>query len=219
MIKFYSYEGFHADGSRHLFIQAGMKPVDKPDDADLIVFNGGQDIGTEIYGELPVFRGIPRLKSPRDLAEINLYNEAKKGGKFFLGICRGAQLLNCLNGGTLWQHVNNHGVDHRMLDVITGKMYEVTSTHHQMMRPNLETGQIIGVASESTVKHSHELTEQFLLQGNLYNGEDVEIVYYKDTRTLCVQGHPEYVPGSPFAEYVLNMVRNLMAGGELKKVA
>lgn len=173
--------------------------------ADIIVFNGGADIGTKIYNELPLYGGIPREPSQRDHMEVGIFNKFKDDrSKLFVGICRGAQLLNCLNGGTLWQNVNNHGHDHMMRDVITGEKVRVTSTHHQMMRPNLRTGTIIGIADESTRKdaeHDHFPSGSFF-----DDHKDTEIVWYPGTRSLCIQGHPEYVPGSIFADYCINLI-------------
>lgn len=210
MIRFYSQTSGEHDESRHLFKAAGYKEVHDPSDADLIVFNGGRDIGTEIYGENPIDRGIPRFKSYRDTLEINLYNHFKKSGKVILGICRGAQLINCLNGGTLWQDVDGHHWDHQMIDLLTGKIYGVTSTHHQMMRP-APGALIIGVSSEAHVKRADNLVETFKVVNDLKQGQDVEICWYEDTKSLCVQGHPEYVPGSDFANYVLNMIEERLA--------
>lgn len=207
-VKFYSvYEWSGGDqGMTSLLRQHGMTAVQSPSEADLLVFNGGADIGTEMYGEDPAMDGIPKIRSVRDREEQELY-EKYKGSKFFLGICRGAQLLNVLNGGTLWQHVDSHGRDHDMVDLLTGAMYRVTSTHHQMMRP-AKAGQVIGIASESHVKISQGETHQ--CKPHEGDWEDAEVVWYKDSKTLCVQGHPEYVPGTPFAEYVLDLVRAFM---------
>jgi gamma-glutamyl-gamma-aminobutyrate hydrolase PuuD len=202
-LRFYSHHDFGgADSSAHLFQQAGMIKTYTPEDSDLIIFNGGADIATEIYGEKPVMRGIPHYHSQRDIGEVALFEEFK-GKKFMLGICRGAQLLHCLNGGTLWQHVNNHTRDHTILDLITGKKYKATSTHHQMMRlPNVFNGKVIAVASEASVKHADEIIHTPDPKKN----EDIEIVWYPKTSTLCIQGHPEYVPGSEFADYCLDLV-------------
>lgn len=189
-----------------LLMNHGLRLVDDPSQADILVFNGGQDIATEIYNETPIFGGIPHKMTRRDHIEVGLYDEYV-GRKFMLGICRGAQLLNCLNGGKLFQHVNNHGHDHDMLDLISGEIITVTSTHHQMMRPNLKLGKILGIASESS-SHSADNLDETLKPNSkeLAEGKDIEVVWYPNTRSLCIQGHPEYVPGSRFAEWSLNLM-------------
>lgn len=200
--NFYSHWDWGGAGTMsELLTRAKMHEVFDPDKADIIVFNGGSDIATEIYNEEPVFRGIPRIKSKRDTEEIRLFNEYKNSGKLLLGICRGAQLLNCLNGGSLWQHVDNHTSDHGMVDVLTGNFYSVTSTHHQMMRPTNEA-LIIGVAGLAKNKHAQDTHVHIATPAS----DDIEIVWYGNTRCLCIQGHPEYVPNSRFAKYALALI-------------
>lgn len=175
--------------------------------ADVIVFNGGADIGTSIYGENPISVHIPTLRSRRDQLEIEVFNKFKGTNKLLLGICRGSQLLNCLNGGTLWQDVNNHGRPHMITILATGQQIRATSTHHQMMRPNLETGKVLAVADEATRKYAgHDTWDN---KGGAFYADDhkdTEIVWYEDTHTLCIQGHPEYVPGSEFANFCLDLM-------------
>lgn len=210
MKTFYSYLG-DTWGTNRLFRDAyGMTQVSDPKDADVIVWNGGADIATSIYGEEPVNYGGPPTKSSRDLAEIALYERFKNDtSKLFVGICRGGQLLNCLNGGKLYQDVDRHHRDHKMVDVRTGEVLVTTSVHHQSFRPNHHTVQIIALSSESTTKNSQETGMEYIKPNsdNLMGGQDVEICYYPDSRALCIQGHPEYVPGSPFADYCLRLMK------------
>lgn len=202
----------------NLLRQAGMRPLHSSimDQCDVIVFNGGADIGTEIYGELPCYSGIPRSASPRDRSEMEQFSRFEGKDKLLVGICRGAQLLNCLNGGTLWQDVNHHGRDHTMTLVEDGRVIAITSTHHQMMRPNYNTGRVIATADQSTRKSSEK--DIYLGQDNFPDArKDTEIVWYPNTRSLCIQGHPEYVPGSVFAEYCLGLM--LACLQEIRNVA
>ena len=200
-LKFVSLNESLYDSSSPWFLSLGLEETLSLNQADIIVFNGGADIGTEIYNEQPAVRGVPREASLRDRNEIAIFKEYKS--KFKLGICRGSQLLNCLNGGTLWQDVNNHGRSHNIYDLQSGLICEATSTHHQMMRPNLETGQVIAVAKKATTKISYKDNWFKLGREEPY---DTEIVWYPHTRSLCIQGHPEYVPGSVFANYCADLI-------------
>lgn len=182
-----------------------MEPVPL-DEAEIIVFNGGEDIGTSIYGENPISRGIPFDKSARDQQEIEIFNAYVHPRVLKVGICRGAQLLNCLNGGTLWQDVDNHGRDHDMVILATGIILRATSTHHQMMRPNYDKAQLIAVSNESNRKYAQLDTYPTVSYPD--DNNDTEIVYYPDTNTLCIQGHPEYVPGNPFANYCVDLIHH-----------
>jgi carbamoylphosphate synthase small subunit len=96
-----------------------------------------------------------------------------------------------------------------MVLIPSGETIRVTSTHHQMMRPG-PTGQVLGVAVRSTRKHA----EKADITG-LDTNQDVEIVWYPETSTLCIQGHPEYVPGSQFAEFSIALIRYYQEAAEL----
>jgi gamma-glutamyl-gamma-aminobutyrate hydrolase PuuD len=208
---FYSIDDFGGHGSMEwLLIKSGFVRVQTPYEAAIVVFNGGSDIGTHIYGEEPVlFRG-DGAPSRRDLEEIRIFEELKSQNSLLLGICRGAQLLNCLNGGKLWQDVNKHARSHAMIDCRTGKTYTATSTHHQMMRPSPD-GEVLAVANESTIKQNAEGVFTFNPDKvTLNEGKDVEIVWYKKTHSLCIQGHPEYVPGTAFADYCIDLTNEYL---------
>lgn len=87
---------------------------------DGLILIGGQDIDPQLYGQSarveygahirgsgkPYLRPIdyqPSLR--RDRFEIALYQAAKARGKPILGICRGLQLINIAEGGTLYQEL------------------------------------------------------------------------------------------------------------------
>lgn len=206
-LSFYSiYEDRYYVGTMTALLKGyDLREVDTPEEADVLVFNGGADIATEIYNELPVFKGIPRLMTHRDKLEVSLYDQFV-GSKFLLGICRGGQLLNCLNGGKLWQHVRDHQRDHKMVDLRTGEVINITSTHHQMMRPVKELAQIIGVSNICTSRENAVERQHGAPPHKIEDGKDIEVVWYPNTRSLCIQGHPEYVPGSRFADWSFELL-------------
>lgn len=204
-IAFHSLTRHGADmGMKELLEDAGFMSVDLGV-ADVIVFNGGADIATAIYGEAPISRFIPEEMSLRDTTEIGIFTMNKAPTILKVGICRGAQLLNCLNGGTLWQDVNKHGNSHQMTFVPTGEIMEVTSTHHQMMRPGPE-GVVLGYADIATRKDADKARFPEFRYSD--DHRDTEIVWYPATSTLCIQGHPEYIPGSRFADFSIELIRH-----------
>ena len=210
-IKFHSlFEHEGADqGMADLLTKEGWKEV-AYELADVIIFNGGADIGTILYGEKPVGRGIPEQQSRRDHNEAEIFNKYKGGDKLLVGICRGAQLLNVLNGGTLWQDVDGHGRSHSMTICATGHKIWITSTHHQMMRPH-SSGKVLAVANEATYKYAEHDT--WSRKGGVFfkdDHKDTEIVWYPDTASLCIQGHPEYVPGSEFSNFCIDMISHYL---------
>ena len=131
-LYYYSLAG--DPGMPNILDPAGYTHANSAELAHIIIFNGGEDIGTELYDEEPVIPRVPKLMSGRDRYERTIFDKYKStdgvNGKFFLGICRGAQFLNVMNGGSLWQHVDGHGKDHDMLDIESGQTIKCTSTHH-----------------------------------------------------------------------------------------
>lgn len=168
----------------------GHKQADYEDEADVIVFNGGPDIATSLYGEKPI-TGLHNFQPyARDLFETETYLRWV-GRVKFLGICRGAQMLNVLNGGSLWQDVDGHYYDHMIIDTIGTRRLKATSSHHQQMILG-RTGHGIAYAEVSQIKKRYgQVLED--------PGKDWEVVWYPLTDSLCIQGHPEY--GSATAEY------------------
>lgn len=157
------------------------------EDANLVVFTGGSDVDPSLYGE-ENFASSTNLA--RDLREKEIYKYSLELGKCMVGICRGGQFLNVMNGGKMIQHVEAHatGQDHYLEDKVTGEHHSVTSTHHQMMIPNDEVAEIVAIANLKGSKF-------FLIAGKVTEIEqpdDTEVVYYDETASLCFQPHPEY---------------------------
>lgn len=83
---------------------------------DALVLMGGSDVCPATYGETamkPAWNG----DRVRDDYEIALYRAFVAAGKPVLGLCRGAQLINVAQGGTLYQDIPTQRPDalrHRM---------------------------------------------------------------------------------------------------------
>lgn len=167
-------------------------------EADLVCFGGGADVSPEFYGHV---NHASYTDTARDLWESELFDLCLRMGKPMLGICRGAQFLNVMNGGTMIQDVKGHGFTHYVVSP-DGHRFRVTSTHHQMMVPGKEGSVLL-------------LGEGDLHKGEIvYDGErpdlpgDVEAVYYPRTLCLGVQGHPEYDDATDeFCEWVWTTIK------------
>jgi putative glutamine amidotransferase len=152
----------------------------------LLVLWGGPDIGTELYGQDCFMAGNGKEAGIRDLAERRVVDEAIKQGIPILGICRGAQLLCALDGGTLWQHVNNHeGKDHAIQ--YKDEVVWVNSGHHQMMRPS-KHAQILATTTEVLSKKKY--ADSYLAVES--KEPEVEIAYFPELNALGIQAHPEW---------------------------
>lgn len=191
-----------------LFIHNGYTAVGNPNDADIFVFTGGEDVNPALYGEQPITATMaPNYK--RDASEIRAWRVAQsKPNSFKVGICRGGQLLNVLNGGTLWQHVNNHGNTHPVLDLATNKLRMVSSTHHQQFRPAADAV-IVATAGLSSEKYCDLGSWTKPLGERLRTKEatDFEVLWYPNTRTLCFQPHPEYSEPRDTEPYFFELMR------------
>ena len=199
--KFYSPQGSGTVGV--MLIESGFTETTNIKEADFLVLTGGADISPELYGELNVRSSCNKQ---RDSVEIEAVREALELGIYLVGICRGAQLLNIVSGGSMWQDVNNHSRSHPMLDLLTGDTIETTSIHHQMMIP---------IGNYKLLAYSH-ISDTFINDKGTFKTtvhKDPEVVYYNDTKALCVQGHPEFAEkGSKYRDYFLKMLHKMLRG-------
>jgi putative glutamine amidotransferase len=144
---------FYADYARGI-LEAGGLPVYLPLDADPNVFaqhldgillTGGADVAPATYGALPETDEFPP-EPQRDGFEQDLLTGAIQARIPVLGICRGLQIINVHAGGTLHQHIPEHGVFDKhpgtishnieitkdsVLESIYGSSLPVNSLHHQ----------------------------------------------------------------------------------------
>jgi len=170
-----------------LFTTRGYEKATSIEDADIVVWTGGEDINPKLYNEQPA--GASWWSDSRDSDDISAIERAK--GKFLVGICRGAQLLNVIpNGGSLWQDVNNHGGGvHNIHDLITGETIQVNSIHHQQLRLT-DKAELVASTNLSTEKYSYAGTWKASVDSS--PDPDVEVAWYPHTRSLLFQGHPEF---------------------------
>lgn len=154
--------------------------------ADLVVFTGGEDVGSYLYHQRP--HPATFSNAMRDEREIREFKEARSLGKKMIGICRGAQFLCVMAGGTLVQH-QRHPYVHAM--ETKGKPIIVTSSHHQRQYPwggAKPRFNLIGWTNNLSPFSKGE-SNQIDLTGQ----PEVEMALYPDIDALAIQSHPEYV--------------------------
>lgn len=131
------------------------------------VFTGGADVSPELYGEENI---SSYCNKARDDLEINKWKELTEKEIPMVGICRGGQFLNVMNGGKLIQHVNGHSMGYQKIFSLDGKeLLSVHEDHHQAIVPT-EMSEVIARAKDGIV----------------------EVCFYHKTKTLCFQPHPEW---------------------------
>lgn len=161
---------------------------------DGILFSGGGDIGLEHFPGLPHPR-IDDVDLARDSVELNLVQAAASGGKPFLGICRGCQVVNVALGGTLYTHIPDqlpNALDHdypgnkrtilvhevkieegtHVAEIYGEPIIKVNSLHHQGLKDIAPSLRIAGHSPDGLVE-AIELTDHAF--------------------GLAVQWHPEWL--------------------------
>jgi gamma-glutamyl-gamma-aminobutyrate hydrolase PuuD len=193
----------------NMFESEGHTCVNNVAKADLVCFTGGEDVSPFLYGERKHHSTWSNLQ--RDLREMGIYDVALNAGKPMVGICRGGQFLNVMCGGGLWQDVCSHAIHGthmaiRMdMDNEEGRYVQVTSTHHQMMRPSSE-GCILLQANFVGSVVSIDMVDSIL---------GIESVYYSKQKCLCFQPHPEYGSVSESTKEVFfDFLNKYLLGGE-----
>lgn len=196
-----------------MFAERGLIGADI-DDADIVCWTGGADVDPSLYGEKnALYKGhyMSGIDPDRDEIDARVFGYASD--KFKVGICRGGQFLNVMNGGKMWQHVDKHaGAPHDLIDTVTSEVVRVTSTHHQMMRPAPD-GLILAHARESSFKLA-DLDEWRIEHDHVSKPEellDVEVVWYEESKSLCFQPHPEHRNHKPCTDYFFNLMERMVA--------
>ncbi len=175
------------------------------DRLDGILFIGGQDVDPHFYGEhcqidycedildsgIPYKRPLRDKPNPeRDLFEIELYRAAKKRKLPVLGICRGYQLINVAEGGSLHQEIPIQDVLHTILP------NETIPDHEILIQKNSHAHEVFGSTCFFTCSIHHQgiknLGSDLIATGFAKDGL-IEVVESRDPEHFMIgmQGHPE----------------------------
>lgn len=175
-----------------MFIGRGFTTVETYQEAELICFTGGADVDPKFYGEDRHPHTYSNIQ--RDEECFKIYKHCTANNIPMVGICRGSQFLCVANGGSLWQHVDNHAIggSHKATDVLEGYDIDVTSTHHQMMRPEGVEGIDFNVLLTANEAFRKEKVVNGEVVSMLSSKPDVESCIWQHTRSLGFQPHPEF---------------------------
>lgn len=161
--------------------------VDK-EDIDALVIGGGDDIGADHYGG--DVKAKVKSDPERDQLEIDWIRWALENDVPLLGICRGAQLINVVLGGTLHQDIrplrkqtyNRPGLlptkqvqldpGSKLSEVCQTTRLRVNSLHHQAIKNSGSGIRVTGWDLDRFPQAIESKTEQ---------------------RFIGVQWHPEYL--------------------------
>jgi len=158
------------------------------DHLDGLVLAGGADVDPSFYGEARAPE-VTHTVAERDEFEIALARRAVERDIPFLGICRGMQVLNVAQGGTLIQHLP--GGEHlRNPGSFDG------AGHRVHLAAGSQAASAAGEDRHDTLSHHHQavarLGEDLVVSGWADADELPEAIEIPDRRfALGVQWHPE----------------------------
>jgi acyl-CoA reductase-like NAD-dependent aldehyde dehydrogenase/gamma-glutamyl-gamma-aminobutyrate hydrolase PuuD len=192
---------------------------------DGFILTGGVDVHPSFYNGEAVYDNSPDSFQPeRDHFEEKIYRYSQLNNLPVLGICRGMQLINVLQGGKLIQDLDNGNERHKkeeadkehtivtggdtLLHAIAGSISgHVNSAHHQAIDPDA-----IGLN----------------LKVNAFDDDDEKIIEgleFADKTNkgfmLCVQWHPERIRGkeqNPFSENLKRQFLSAIRETSMKKL-
>ena len=164
-------------------------------ECDGFILTGGIDIEPSLYKGKPDYALAPdSFQKERDLFEEKIYRYAKEHALPLLGICRGFQLVNVLEGGKLVQDLGKSNEQHKK--ETTDKEHEIAVVKNSYLFD--WTHQAVGRVNSA---HHQAITEQVLspaFMANAFSFDEEKIIEgfeYRDKSNkpflLCVQWHPE----------------------------
>ncbi len=167
-------------------------------DCDGFVLTGGVDIHPALFdGEKEYANSPAAFQLERDLFEAHIYHFAKANKLPVLGICRGLQLINILEGGKLIQDLGDEKNTAHKKEEGIDKAHEVAIVNETLLQ------QIIGEKTVSVNSAHHQAIDSLKLGHNLlanaYSSPDniIEGIEYKNKSgmgfMLAVQWHPERI--------------------------
>ena len=164
---------------------------------DGFVLTGGIDVHPSLYNGKSDYKNIPSShRLERDLFEEKIYRYSQLNKLPLLGICRGMQLINVLEGGKLIQDLDNGNARHRkeasdkehaiiterntLLHEIAGSVSgHVNSAHHQAIDPD--------AIGENLIANAFDDDEEKIIEGVEFKNKSDKAFM------LCVQWHPERI--------------------------
>ena len=176
---------------------------------DGFILTGGVDIEPSLYDHTSSYNNAPDdFQIERDIFEKEIFDYSQQQHLPLLGICRGMQLVNTLQGGKLIQDLGVHNDIHKKGKV--DKQHEINVIANSLMHEI--TGLLYGLINSAHHQaiHKEELGKN--LKANAFSASDdetIEGIEFDDRSgksfMLCVQWHPERLAGkeeSPFSKNI-----------------
>jgi putative glutamine amidotransferase len=183
------------------------------------VLTGGTDIEPSTYNGSSSYELMPEeFQVERDQFEEKIYRHAQQFAKPVLGICRGMQLVNILEGGRLIQDlaIGNdvhrktsedkehivHVEDGSLLGEVVGRRTgKINSAHHQAVDPE--------TLGKNIMVSAFAAGEEGIVEGIEFRNKT------NHPFMLCVQWHPERMKEKETSPFSKNIKERFLA--EIKK--
>ena len=159
------------------------------------VLTGGIDINPKVYGGDENYPNKPgEYQDQRDRFEEKIYRYARENKLPVLGICRGFQLVNVLEGGSLIQDLGKNNLVHKK--ETTDKEHEVALVRQSMLFEMIH--QPVGRVNSAHHQGIDDAVLAPTLKASAYSFDDEKIIEAFEWKEkehqpflLCVQWHPE----------------------------
>lgn len=166
------------------------------DSCDGIILTGGQDVNPLLYNEDP-YKHLGRVNLKVDKYHFEIAKLVIEEDKPTLGICRGLQILNIVQGGTLYQDLSqmegdimkhfqegeryelSHKIDIKagsILAELWGEKILINSYHHQCIKDVGEGIEVIANASDGAIE-AIELKGKKFIVGVQWHPEMMSVEY------------------------------------------
>lgn len=177
-------------------------PTDIVERESALIVWGGADIDPNLYGHKS--SKLTSTGGVRDFLEWNLMCRAKELGIPIIGVCRGAQMLCALAGGSLYQHTTGHAGRNHLVETYDGEIFTTNSIHHQMLN-------LSGTNHELLAWSKDRLSDTYIVEDDMTAEnppeKEPEFVFFPDVLGFAIQWHPEVMDNVSLAtQYILKEI-------------
>ena len=188
--------------------QKGIMPVLIPDlegeiltdllaEMDGFIFQGGNDLAPQSYGEEPILEGRWKGDAYRDQYELRILDYAVQAGKPVFGICRGLQLMNVYFGGTLYQDIatqKENAIRHRDAALYDELLHPIAFTEGKFL-DRLYAGNsplVVNTVHHQAIKDLGKNLEVWAVCPEDGIIEAIGYTGAEEGKVMAVQWHPEF---------------------------
>ena len=164
-----------------LFAEGPSPAAERLDGLDGLLVPGGYDVDPARYGEARLDTTVTADSPAQDQFEADLLAAAIERGIPVLAICRGFQLLNVENGGTMVQDLPADS-QHR------------NSVHPVALEADSALASVLGVAELPVSSYHHQAVDEIgagLRVVGIADDGIVEALEHETAELIAVQWHPE----------------------------